>query len=90
MSTPLRTVSIDALVFEALMEMMQTDIRHLAVADGTGRVVGFLTHQDIIAAQGQTPMFMLREIVEAEGMDEISVRRTGRCPAWAGRPLPAG
>ena len=71
MSSPLRTISIDALVFEALMEMMQTDIRHLAVADGTGRVVGFLTHRDIIAAQGQTPMFMLREIVEAEGMDEI-------------------
>jgi CBS domain-containing protein len=71
MSTPLRTISIDALVFEALLEMMQTDIRHLAVTDDQGRIVGVLSHREIIAAQGQTPMFMLREIVEAESVDDI-------------------
>jgi CBS domain-containing protein len=62
---------VDALVFEALMQMMKADIRHLAVTGPEGEIVGMLSHREIIAAQGQTPMFMLREIVEAESIDDI-------------------
>lgn len=71
MSAPLQTIAPDALVFEAMMTMMQTDIRHLAVTDGAGRLAGILSHQEIIAAQGQTPMFLLREIVDAEDVGDI-------------------
>ncbi len=71
MSAPLQTIPMDALIFEALIQMMKSDIRHLAVTGAEGQIVGILSHREIIAAQGQTPMFMLREIVEAESIAEI-------------------
>ncbi len=71
MSAPLQTIPADALIFEALMQMMKSDIRHLAVTGAGGQIVGILSHREIIAAQGQTPMFMLREIVEARSVAEI-------------------
>ena len=71
MSAPLQTIAGEALIFEALITMMQSDIRHLGVTAPDDRIIGILSHREIIAAQGQTPMFMLREIVEADDMDEI-------------------
>jgi CBS domain-containing protein len=79
MSSPLITISENALVFEALMAMMQHSIKHLAVTDSTQRVVGVMTHQDVMSAQGQSPLFMIRAISAAAGVEEIS-RQHRRLP----------
>ncbi len=71
MSTPLCTVNDQAVVFEALMTMMQHDIKHLAVTGGDQQVVGMLTNRELLSAQGQSPLFMLRHILRAEGLEEI-------------------
>jgi CBS domain-containing protein len=71
MSSPLQGIAQQALVFEALMAMMDNDIRHLAVTGSDEKVVGMLSNRDIIAAQGQSPLFLLREIAEAETMSDI-------------------
>jgi CBS domain-containing protein len=71
MSTPVRTLSSQSLGFEALMAMMQTDIRHLAITDTKEKVVGILSNRDILAEQGHSHLFLLREISEAGSLEDI-------------------
>ena len=71
MSSPVQTIPDQALIFEALMLMMKADIRHLAVMDATENVVGILSSRDLLSAQGQSPLFLLREISEANSMTQI-------------------
>ncbi|UCF94124.1 MAG: cyclic nucleotide-binding domain-containing protein [Desulfobacterales bacterium] len=71
MSSPLSTISVQALVFEALMEMMQKNIKHLAVRDEADRIVGVVTNQDLLKAQGQSPFFIMREIAQAKIINQI-------------------
>ena len=71
MSSPLFTISSNALVFEALMEMMTRNIKHLAVRDTNNEVVGVITNRDMLKAQGQSPFFIVREIARAEFINQI-------------------
>lgn len=71
MNTPVRSISEFSLIFEALMAMMKNDIRHLAVTDTDDQVVGILTNRDLLNAQGQAPVFLIRRISDAATIDEI-------------------
>jgi CBS domain-containing protein len=75
MSTPLRTISSQALVFEALLTMNQNAIKHLAVTDADECVVGIVTNRDLIVAQGETPFFLIREIRDARSVDDVAARQ---------------
>lgn len=71
MSSPLSMISKKALLFEALMEMMQKNIKHLAVTDDEDKVVGVITNRDLLRAQGQSPLFIVREIIQAKFINQI-------------------
>jgi CBS domain-containing protein len=71
MSAPLRTISDKALVFEAMMVMMEGDIQHMGIVDGDDNIIGMLSNKDILAYQGQSPLFLLREIQVAGNIDKI-------------------
>jgi len=71
MSTPLAAVPSGATVFEALMDMMQKGIKHMAVIDSAENVIGILTNQDLLQLQGQSPLILIREINEAQTIDAI-------------------
>jgi CBS domain-containing protein len=71
MSSPLCTISSNALVFEAMMEMMQRNIKHLAVRDTHNKVVGVITNRDMLRAQGQSPIFIVREIAGAKFVNQL-------------------
>ena len=71
MSRPLKTVSSDIQIFEALMTMMNANIKHLGVTDQKQDVVGVVTNQDLLFAQGQSPFFLIREIQKAESFAAI-------------------
>ncbi len=71
MSAPLRTISENALVFEAMMTMMEEDFQHVGVVDANDNVIGMLSSKDILTFQGQSPLFLLREIQMASGMDKV-------------------
>lgn len=71
MSSPLCRISGQSLIFEALMAMMQQNIKHIAVTDSDGKVTGIVTNRDLLTAQGQSPFFVVREIVTANNIDEI-------------------
>ena len=71
MSSPLHTISSNALVFEALMEMMQHNIKHLGVRDADNEVAGVITNRDLLKVQGQSPFFIVREISGAKLVNQI-------------------
>jgi CBS domain-containing protein len=71
MSSPLRTISSNALVFEALMEMMQQNIKHLGVRDAHSKVTGVITNRDLLKVQGQSPVFIVREISGAKLVNQV-------------------
>jgi CBS domain-containing protein len=74
MSVPLHTIGENAIVFEALMQMMQHNVKHLAVTDEENQIIGVLSNRELISAQGQSPLFLLREISRAESIDEIQAQ----------------
>ncbi len=76
MSSPLHSVQIDSMVSEALLEMMDTNLKHLAVRSKQGEVVGIVTNRDLLTAQEQSPFFVVRELASASGMDEIIDKQT--------------
>jgi len=71
MSSPLYTISSHGLIFEALLEMMRKNIKHLAVTDTGGKVVGAVTNHDLLMEQGRSPLFLIRGIHTAVNMEEI-------------------
>ena len=71
MSSPLSLISKDALLFEAMMEMMKKNIKHLAVIDGANKVTGVITNRDLLKAQGQSPFIIIREIAQAKFINQL-------------------
>jgi CBS domain-containing protein len=71
MTSPVQTISSQALVFEALMVMMKEGIRHLAIMGSDEEIVGIVSNRDILVAQGKSPVFLLRELANADSMEEI-------------------
>ncbi|CAB1058863.1 Predicted signal-transduction protein containing cAMP-binding and CBS domains [Olavius sp. associated proteobacterium Delta 1] len=71
MTSPLVTVPSQALIFESMMEMMQKNIKHLAIRDSKNKVVGVITNRDLLKAQGQSPFFIVREIAQARFVNQI-------------------
>ena len=71
MSSPLVSVASQALIFESMMEMMQKNIKHLAIRDSKNKVVGVITNRDLLKAQGQSPFFIVREIAQARFVNQI-------------------
>ncbi len=71
MTSPVHAISGQALIFEALMMMMTEGIRHLAIVGSNEDIVGIISNRDILAAHGQSPVFLLRELANADSMEEI-------------------
>jgi len=71
MTSPLVTVPSEALIFESMMEMMQKNIKHLAIRNSKNEVVGVITNRDLLKAQGQSPFFIVREIAQARFVNQI-------------------
>jgi CBS domain-containing protein len=72
MNAPLITVPAQSLVFEALLEMNQSGVKHLAVTDVRRRVIGMLTGRDLTRMQGQTPFLLIPDVKKAATVDEIA------------------
>ncbi|MFC1835118.1 DUF294 nucleotidyltransferase-like domain-containing protein [Thermodesulfobacteriota bacterium] len=76
MASPVRTVSAHAVCFDALLQMMNQQVHHLAVESGN-EIVGVITVHDIMVQQGTSPISLFREIVaqrKIEGLYALSDR----------------
>jgi CBS domain-containing protein len=58
-----------------MLEMMQKKLKHLAIQDGSGKVIGTITSRDLLAAQGQSPLFIVREIASALSREELKTQQ---------------
>ncbi|MCU0540066.1 MAG: DUF294 nucleotidyltransferase-like domain-containing protein, partial [Desulfobacterales bacterium] len=89
MSAPLVVISESAPISEALMAMVQRRIKHLAVTDPRGQVVGLMTHQDMMAAQGDSPLMIMSEVAAAADIPALA-RQQGRLPGMVQGLIRAG
>ncbi|MCF8106489.1 MAG: DUF294 nucleotidyltransferase-like domain-containing protein [Desulfohalobiaceae bacterium] len=74
MSQPLITLSSQARTFEAILLMMQNNIKQVAILDQAAKVIGIASEKDLILAQGRSPVFLMHEIQLAAKVDEIANR----------------
>ncbi|BEQ14225.1 DUF294 nucleotidyltransferase-like domain-containing protein [Desulfoferula mesophila] len=70
MSTPVHTIGFHTICFDALLEMLRRKVHHLAI-ERRGKIEGVVSGHDLMVAQGSSPFYLLREILTAEGFDEI-------------------
>lgn len=61
MSSPVVTISPEAFVFEALLEMTRRRVHHLAVVEGR-RLVGVISSHDLLVLQAAAPLELSRAI----------------------------
>jgi len=74
MTSPVHTISGHAFCFDALLQMMNKNVHHLAV-ERNNEIVGVVTAHDIMVHQGASPLYLFREIVaqrKIEGLYELS------------------
>jgi CBS domain-containing protein len=71
MSVPLVSISPEAFVFEALLEMTRRDIHHLAVVEG-GRLAGVVSSHDFLLVQAAGPLEISRAILSRTSLDDLA------------------
>ena len=78
-SRPLATVSADAFCYLAIARMNRLRIRHLAVTDAAGFVIGALSARDLLRLRGEDAISLGDQLEEATGMADLA-------SAWARLP----
>lgn len=81
-STPVHSVRRDAFVYRAIGRMDRLGIRHLAVVDGTGEIVGAVTTRNLLRHRATTAMVLGDEIGTGEDESQLGA-------AWAKVPMMA-
>lgn len=78
MSAPLVKISENASIYEALMQMEEKGVRHLAVQDHDGQIVNVIDNKSLMQFQRYGPIVLAREISRAMDAEEIAyyVERT--------------
>ncbi len=71
MSAPCRTVSHNTTVGSAIVDMVQSGFRHLAVHDDGGRPIGVIRVFDMASAEVRDPLIVRRAIEDAETEEQL-------------------
>lgn len=72
MSSPLTKIPEHALIYEALMRMEERGVRHLAVEDRYGQVIGVVDSKSLIQFQRYGPIVLSREISRSATPEEVA------------------
>ncbi len=79
MTSPVITISENALLYEALLLMKEKNISHLATKDNNNNITGVVAYSDFADLQQNTISFLIREIESAEKTDNL-VKLYNRLP----------
>jgi PAS domain S-box-containing protein len=71
MSSPLVRISDEALLYEAVLQIKENDISHLAVEDGAGRIIGIFSNEDLLEVQRNSISYLIKEISAAETVESL-------------------
>ncbi|HQV31015.1 MAG TPA: DUF294 nucleotidyltransferase-like domain-containing protein [Calditrichia bacterium] len=80
MSAPLIRLPGDSPVFEAILTMVEKNIKHLAVEDASGKVIGVTSNNSLLIAQGQSPVALMRDIREESTPQKLFGRQKEIAP----------
>jgi CBS domain-containing protein len=72
MSSPLITIAESEFLFEALHLLSRHRIHRLAVTGPDNELAGIITDSDILRIQTRSPQQLVREIEEADGLDQLA------------------
>jgi CBS domain-containing protein len=70
MTAPATTMGADSLAFEALLLMLERHIHHLPLIED-GRVLGMITHTDLLRRQSSSPLFLPRQLERARSIEDL-------------------
>lgn len=70
MTAPILVLPADSEVFEGLMTMIEQRIRHLPITED-GRVIGVITHTDILRQQSSSPLLLPRQLLRARDLEDL-------------------
>ena len=71
MSTPVHTISVDALAPEASVTMITTGVNHLPVLDADGAVVGYVSASSLMGLEARSPFAVRRALHSAKNATEV-------------------
>lgn len=78
MSSPVYTITGGKTVADMVMLMVKTKLRHFCITeDGTpgSPIAGMISEHDIITSEGNNPAVIMKEIMSAEGMEQLKIER---------------
>lgn len=70
MTTPALTLPADSLVFEGLLVMLERGVHHMPIIEQK-RVIGIVTHTDILRQQNRSPLLLPRQLQRAKTVVEL-------------------
>ncbi len=71
MSSPLVRIPDEALLYEAVLQIKENAISHLAVEDRTGRIVGMFSNEDLLEVQRNSISYLIKEVSAAETIESL-------------------
>lgn len=71
MSSPLVRIPDEALLYEAVLQIKENSISHLAVEDRAGRIVGIFSNEDLLEVQRNSISHLIKEISTAETVESL-------------------
>jgi len=89
MSAPLISISVNAMIYEALMLMEEKKVQHLAVEDAGGRIASVVRSKDLLQFHRYGPEVLPREIARAGTADQVA-RCCKRLPTLVKALIDAG
>ncbi|MCB2215137.1 DUF294 nucleotidyltransferase-like domain-containing protein [Desulfofustis glycolicus] len=71
MSSPVISISDQSLVYEAFLEMIDQDVRHLMLLDQQRDVTGIITEKDLIVAQTKSTYLLIKTVKAAKNIRQL-------------------
>jgi signal-transduction protein with cAMP-binding, CBS, and nucleotidyltransferase domain len=71
MSSPLIRIPDEALLYEAVLQIKEKAISHLAVEDRAGRIVGIFSNEDLLEVQRNSISYLIKEVSAAETIESL-------------------
>ncbi|OFY23242.1 MAG: hypothetical protein A2W98_02475 [Bacteroidetes bacterium GWF2_33_38] len=73
MTSPIISISDSAMLFEAISLMQEKRINHLAVKDGSGKIISVLNNEDLLMVHRNSVSFLKREIENSTSVEQIAI-----------------
>jgi PAS domain S-box-containing protein len=71
MSSPLIRIQDEALLYEAVLQIKENAISHLAVEDKAGRIIGIFSNEDLLEVQRNSISYLIKEVGAADTVESL-------------------